>query len=446
MIGLYCLSICGGLLLVGIYERLKRQAKNGYEISLYVTKGFNKSISHCVDITVVTLLFGILFTYISTNTLMPLGAILILGSMFVFFSCFALNFLINFLLFGDTSMPNIWKWVFKPTLELSTLSTNVFGSGNFNFDYYSKKINATKLQIFSKRAFIPLIILGIILILGWIFFGVFGFLSPTLFAQNYALLSTKELNNLQNVTSQMHLDNYWQYLLSKPLSNGQLNTLAQNNSLELGSSLIYQSVLSKSHLDITLSTWFVIIIASLIISFYLCLRHNWTAFIPAFVANMLALFTFVAINALFFIKFDQISILGLIVTMFVANIATTCYINFIQSSWKRHSLYNGFEFKHLINTTLKNSFWIWMAIIINIGILIIAFVISCPSQTWSLSIVIAIGIIVTIGIIPWAISYLLYWSLLWRNIWIGARANKTKINYDSIDEQEIEGINAFTKR
>lgn len=165
LIGLYCLALAGGAMIISICERIKRQAKNGFETSLYVKKGFNKGLSACIDISFITLVFGILFTYAATSSLMPLGSVLILGSMFAFFICYGLNFLIHFLLFGDITMPNFWKWIFKPSFELAK-SNNVLGDDNFDFDFYCKKANGIKLQIFSKKAFFALGAVGLILIVG----------------------------------------------------------------------------------------------------------------------------------------------------------------------------------------------------------------------------------------------------------------------------------------
>lgn len=386
LIGLYCLALAGTLLISGIGERLKRQSKNGYELGLYVTKGFSKSLQQAIDISFVTLVFGSLFTYASANSLMPFGTVLILGSMFIFFICFCLNFLISFMLFGDNSISYVWRWgVFRPSFEISINEKNIFGDSNFYFDYYCKKINQTHLQIFSKKAFIALGFMISILIAGWTLFGMFGIFSPTLFTQN-------------NITS-------------------------------------------KTNFDITLTSWFITAIASLAISFFLGVRHNWTAILPTLIANLVVLLLFVALNSIFFIKFDQISIFGLIITMFISNVTIASHICLVNSSWKRQNSYSAFEFKHLISTTIKNSFWFWMIGIISVICFAGAFAVSCPNQTWQLSIVTILGLIIIVTAVPWVISYLLYWCLLWRNIWIGSREKKQKINYDAIDEQEIKGIN-----
>lgn len=386
LIGLYCLVLVGSLLVTGIAERLKRQAKNGYELGLYVTKGFTKSLPQAIDVSFVTLVFGILFTYASTNNLIPFGTVLILGSLFIFFGCYCLNFLINFILFSNNSMSKIWKWVFKSSFEISKNEKNIFGDGNFYFDFYCKKANQIHLQIFSKKAFIGLGCMVLILIAGWILFGMFGLFSPTLFTQN--------------------------------------------------------NIASKTNFDITLTSWIVTAIASLIISFFLGLRHNWTSALPALAANLIVLLLFVAINSIFFIKFNEVSIFGLIITMFISNAIIASHVGFVNSAWKRQGAYSSFEFKHLMNVTIKNSFWFWMVSVISVTCFAIAYAVSCPNQTWQLSVVTILGLIIVIGVVPWAISYLLYWCLLWRNVWIGSREKKQKINYDIIDEQEIKGINS----
>ena len=180
----------------------------------------------------------------------------------------------------------------------------------------------------------------------------------------------------------------------------------------------------------------------LIISFFLGLRHNWTSALPALAANLIVLLLFVAINSIFFIKFNEVSIFGLIITMFISNAIIASHVGFVNSAWKRQGAYSSFEFKHLMNVTIKNSFWFWMVSVISVTCFAIAYAVSCPNQTWQLSVVTILGLIIVIGVVPWAISYLLYWCLLWRNVWIGSREKKQKINYDIIDEQEIKGINS----
>ena len=73
---------------------------------------------------------------------------------------------------------------------------------------------------------------------------------------------------------------------------------------------------------------------------------------------------------------------------------------------------------------------------------------SSPSTASSIGLLI-IAFVVTVAIMPFVISFLLYQFMKIRNFALSKRYEKSKskvgVNYDDIDEQGIEGINQFTK-
>ncbi|MCQ3915757.1 MAG: hypothetical protein MJ195_03440 [Mycoplasmoidaceae bacterium] len=74
---------------------------------------------------------------------------------------------------------------------------------------------------------------------------------------------------------------------------------------------------------------------------------------------------------------------------------------------------------------------------------------SSPSTASSIGLLI-VSFVVTIAIMPFVASFLLYQFMKVRNFALSKRYEKSKskviVNYDDIDEQGIEGINKFTKK
>ena len=191
------------------------------------------------------------------------------------------------------------------------------------------------------------------------------------------------------------------------------------------------------------------IIASLVSSLYIGVKSNWTAFVPVLVTTFLIPLFILGIGSIVSIKFDEVVVLGFALIVFVNTLITCLTVNLINSTWLRRVGYSKQEFKFIINTNFKNNIFLYGQILIACLLLTFMLIIFAPRGLNSLIIFMIIGscVIPTVSIL--VVSYLLYHFLHIRNkllVYFASRnVNKQVIDYDEIDEQEIEGINKFTK-
>ncbi|MCQ2747863.1 MAG: hypothetical protein MJ223_01095 [Mycoplasmoidaceae bacterium] len=187
IIGMFALAIVGFMGCLAICGRMRRRLNSNEDTSLMIRKTFKKSLLPLVDISFITLIFGICLTYIAPITYNPLGVVLICGSFAIFISIYLINAMLHGLFFNNRIMVNRFEFFGKPT----NLANQMLSQGNANIPssldatnltlpYFStmskKKIDAT-----GKKALIAIIIVALALVAGIVFFTLLGFVSSEMF-------------------------------------------------------------------------------------------------------------------------------------------------------------------------------------------------------------------------------------------------------------------------
>ncbi|MCQ3908293.1 MAG: hypothetical protein MJ200_01755 [Mycoplasmoidaceae bacterium] len=185
--GLFTMSIVGFLASLAICGRLKRRLKSREDTQVMIKKAFKTSLLPVVDVSIITLIFGICFTYIAPIALNAFGLVLVSGAFMTFISVYLINGLLHALFFNNRIMINKYQFFGKPSNianEALAQSNNAIPASldatKLDIPYYSS-ISRKKIDATNKKALIAICVVGGLLLAGIIVFSVLGFTSPTLF-------------------------------------------------------------------------------------------------------------------------------------------------------------------------------------------------------------------------------------------------------------------------
>ncbi len=466
LFGMFTLSLLGFMTALGICERMKRRLKSNEDTNLIVNKTFKKSLFPTLDLSIVSLLFGICFTYIAPTNLNILGLVLIAGAFMIFLIMYMLNGGLHLLFFNNKINRNSFKLLGQNSNEANqalyqgnNLVPSSLDTSKLEFSYYSS-MSKKNIKLFSKQTFIMLLVLLAILIGGIVLFSIFGFVTQRLFHTPATIvikwgddLLTQDWFTAANLQwlSYTHFGGYWRFSIESVASQqAAINILLGHFEPEqIGVDISIAEFAGSSNLDALQYALISIVVASALTSIYGGIRTNFVSFVPLLVGSVIMPVMMLALASFTLIKFDQIIVLGLILTSIVNCAMTLNIMSSIQDSWSRNEAFTREEFRFITSTALKNCWqYIWVYAI-GYALFIICFGIFAPYGCEYIVILLFIGGLVTLFVLPFTISYLQYYFLCIRNNLLGYRAERNKgkvvINLDDIDEQSIEGINKFTK-
>lgn len=464
LFGLFTLSLIGFMAALGICERMKRKLNSNEDTQVIVNKTFKKSLLPLVDFSIITLLFGICFTYIAPASLNILGLILIIGGFALFIIMYLMNGGLHLLLFKNSITNNRHNLFGKKTnlanqalTQGNNLVPSSVDTGKLEFDYYSS-MSRKNIKLFDKRTFIALAVLVGILIVGIVIFSVFGLTTNTLFHTPAQVMIYYDGDLLSqdwfmeaglSYTSYIRDGNWWYFSITS-LSGQEpaISALAEHLSME--SQLLVQLFFGSTNQDALMLALVSIVVGSALSSVYGAIRYNWASLVPMILGTMVMPILMLSIASICQVKFDQIVVLGFILTSIVNCLMTANILSTIQDAWSRQDAYTREEFRFIISTALKNNWQYLWVFASGFAFFIFCFALTSPFGSGYLSLIIFLGALVTIFATPVSVAYVEYYLLCGRNNILGYRAEKAKdkviINLDEIDEQSIEGINKFTKQ
>ena len=459
--GLFIEAIAAFIAALTICGRMKRRLKSNEDTQIIINKTFKKSLLPVVDISVVTLIFGICFTYIAPITLNPLGLVLIIGAFAIFISVFLLNGLLHGLFFNNRILVNRYRFFGKP----SNIANEALTQSNMDiptsldatrleFGYYSS-MSRKKLDATNKKALIALIVIGILLIACVVAFTVLGWRSNTMFHTTSCLAICTDqdvigqgwVDGLNYVSYRHDVASGWWYFYTN--ANNVMD-IAKAIPLTFGKSVYVQDIIGSTNQDVLNFALISILVGAACCSVYGAIRFNWIALVPLLAGIFAIPMIILGLSAVAQVKFDQFVVIAFVFVVVVNTIFCLGLVGNINEAWSRKDAYNSTEFKYIVNIALTNSWtYIWNIALAYI-LFVVAFGLTAPEGLLSAIILLAIAILITILLAPITIAFLLYRFMLIRNKaltrLVAKNANKVVINYDEIDEQGIEGINKFTKR
>lgn len=469
LFGMFGLSILGFMAALGICNRMRRRLNSNEEPLVILSKTFKKSLMPTVDISVATLIFGICFTYIAPISLNILGLILIIGAFAIFLIMYLFNAAMHLLFFNNSININKLNLFGKKTNDANIaisqgnhLVPSSLDATKLELDYYSS-MSRKNIKMFSKETLILLIVLIGILVTGMVLFGVFGFANSKLFHSNACIAIYYDdtlLSQQWFIDSGFTFTSYtfyaptegtvgWWYFYTDSINMVAINKLIAEGHLVAGDTICYQTIFGSTNQDALIFAMVSILVASVLMSIYGAIRFNWASFVPLLIGTIAIPLLMLSISAICQIKYDETVILGVIFASILNNALVMNLMATIQDSWSRKDAYNKEEFQYIIATAIKNNWTYLWSLGLGLIIFLICFSITAPFGAIYLIILIAIGIGVSMFAAPITIGYLEYYFLLIRNniLWSRAEAAKGKVvvNYDAIDEQDIEGINKFVK-
>ena len=337
---------------------------------------FKKSLLPVVDVSVVTLLFGICFLYIAPIALNSFGLALVIGSLMTFICVYLLNGLLHILFFNNQIMVNRFGFFGKPSNEaneaLSQSNMRIPSSldaTRLEFPYYNKMSNK-KIDTTGKKALIAVIVIGVILVVAIILFNVLGFTSSSLFHTESCLaIKTSEdviargwINGLNYTSYQHDITNGWWYFYTNADNVVEVaKTVASKSGLVLEQSVLVQSIIGSTNQDILNFAIISIVVGIVVSSVYGAIRFNWIAFVPMLLGSFGIPMIVLGIASIAQIKFDQFVVMGFVLTVLVNTIFCAGILGNINQSWSRKDPYNNIEFKYIINAALTNAWqYIWV--------------------------------------------------------------------------------------
>ncbi|XQP54913.1 MAG: hypothetical protein ACOQNV_02135 [Mycoplasmoidaceae bacterium] len=465
LFGLFALSIVGFMASVAICGRLKRRLYSREDTQVMVNKAFKRSLLPVLDISIVTLIFGICFIYIAPISLNALGLVLIAGAFMIFLSVYLLNGLLHGLFFSNSLMINKYQFFGKPSNlanESLAQSNNAIPASldatKLEIPYYSS-MSRRKIDVTNKKALIAICVIAGLLVIGIIVFSVVGFTSPTLF-HTTTCISIKFDGDIfaqswftgLDYVSYSHTGEWWFFYTNMSNAYSVAQEMATPAGLVFGTDIQCQTIFGTTNQDILNMALISIIIATLVSALYAGLRHNWIAIVPMIAGSFGMPLLILGLSSIFQVKFDQFVVLGFAFVSIVNTIFAMNIVGSTNEAWSRKEPFTNDEFKYIVNVSLTNNWtYIWSNAIAY-GLFILIYGLSAPigPSTASTIGLLIVAFVVTMAVTPFVVSFLLYQFMRVRNLALTRRYQKSKskviINYDDVDEQGIEGINKFTKR
>lgn len=386
--GLLAVFICSSFTILLFMERMKKQIKEGITTTVGLKKVIKNTIFQAIDIHFVNLLIAVCFIFMGSLDLNIMGMCMALGTLLSIVFVLCLWPLMCWLLFMRNYI-NIdlvmWKKIKQNSAnkQPNPLQTT-FSDNNWKI----------KFNIFNNIS--KVIVASII---------------ATLTIVGIVLLATKSNNAIANMWSNNAIANY--YLTS-------------------------------------LYSW---LVAIGLISLYGLIRLNWTSFIPLLVTMIVSFWLPFMIVAIAHIPLSDITSeyivimsLSFIINTSVAIIMTGS----LNNSWVKTHLLDKKNLRSVLNLELDNSLIYVVEIIsIAVGAMLLSLIISSTTLIWAYFIAIVyitIGTLSIYTILPW----LMYHFIWWRYLYIGGTQRRldgsiVRMNYDDVDEQEINEINKFKK-
>lgn len=468
LFGMFTMAIVGFMACLAICERMRRRLHSREDTQLMIKKTFRKSLLPIVDFSVITLIFGVCFTYIAPISLNQLGIVLITGSFATFISIFLLNAALHGLFFNNNYLVNKYVFFGKPSNranELLTQNNSLVPSSldatKLEFQYYStlstKRIDAT-----NKKALIAVAVVGGLLVVAIVLFLTIGYTSTTMF-QTQACVAIKFdgdlfqqpwFKDLSYVSYRHDLDSQWWYFNTNAANAFEIAKAMSGDvsGLVFGKDILVQNIFGSTNQDILNLALVSIIVATLCSGLYGAIRFNWLSCAPMIAGTFGMPLIILGLAAACQVKFDQFVVVGYVFVTVINTIFCANILNTISDSWSRKDAYNRVEFKYIVNTALTNNFRFVLLTAIAYAAFIVVFGITAPASVSILSMIVlfVIGLLVTIALTPFTLSFLTYQFMKIRNFVLtkilAKNKNKVVVDYDDIDEQGIEGINKFTKR
>jgi len=456
LFGLFVMSMVGFIAALSMCGRIRRRLCSNEDTSVAVIKGLKKSLWPLVDISVITLLFGICFTYIAPLNLNQLGVSLIVGGFATFISMYLINGLLMLLFFNNGLTMNKFVFLGRPNNKANEAlaQSNSYVPASMDatkleFAFYDK-LSTTKFGLINWKTFIIVIALAIIMIIGIIVFSIMGLANNTLFHSSMCVFinsSTSPIGLLPaefKYSTYSNIGNYWYFYCDVP-SDAVMAAIRST----FGSNVQFGHIIGNTNKDILTYAMVSMVVAAVCASVFTGIRSNWTTFVPMLAGSILVPLLILGIASIAQVKFDQNVVLGFALVVVVNTLMSNTILASVNEAWFRKESYNPEEIKFIVTTAAKNclNYILWIAL--GYALIITFFGICQPHGLMSIVIIMIIGLICSVVATPIVVCYILYYFLIIRSKLLTKRAarlaNKVVVNMDEIDEQSIEGINKFTK-
>lgn len=491
MVGLLSIVVLGTFTLANYFERFKKQIAMTYDMMVSTKRAFLSSIMSCIDLHVVVLLVGVVLVYFGPATLLAAGVALVIGSLI----SFAINFLLlsgmMWLMFGNQSNAKCFNlFVYRKKKLLDDFSKQSESTQNLNkmtffgnkpephVKFKNKEIgfanNFLKTNIFGWKGivygicFIAIAIIGLALIFTVGVHNSYSFYGGTRivifignvpgFDYDYFISQLKLLNIASWYNTS--LDGNYVYLYTssvlshkeiidfittiraaKPIEGAQAVLVPAANVMS--GSITNDAIMNFVHTDIKL-----LLIASGFISIYAFVRLGWTSIIGVFLGLVAGPLLTVSLVSICQIYFDTYVVYAAILiyivnALLVFNIAAN-----VNNMWLKQNVLDYKSIKKAINTQLENHFN-YYRIVLGLGFdMAIVSMIFGSTSLISFAYISLIGLLVSLVVAKVIAPMFCAFFLAIKHKYLKNLTTRslTQKNYDTIDEELIDGVNKVKKQ
>lgn len=487
MVGLLSIVVLGTFTLINYFERLKKQIAMTYDMMVSVKRAFLSSIMSCIDLHVIVLLVGVVLVYFGPATLLAAGVALVIGSLLSFVINFLLLAGLMWLMFGNQSNAKCFNlFVYRKKKLLDDFSKQSESTPNLNkMTFFGNKPlpnvkvgkkefatanNLLRTNIFGWKGivysvcFLAIAIIGLSLLFtvgvhnSYSFYGgtrVVIFIGDVSgFNYDYFISQLKSLGvaSWYNVS----LDGNYVYLYtSSTLTHAEIvNAITSiiidpdTSSTIDASNIMFGSITNDAIMNFVHTDIKLLLIASGFISIYAFVRLGWTSIIGVFfgiVAGPLLTISLLSICQIYFDTYIVYAaiLIYIVNALLVFNIAAN-----VNNMWLKQNVFDYKSIKKAINTQLENHFTYYF-IVLGIGIgMIIASIILGSTTLIPFAYITLIGFLVSLVVAKVIAPMFCAFFLAIKHKYLKnlTARSLTQKNYDTIDEELIDGVNKVKKQ
>lgn len=492
LMGMMGIVILGTFSIVNYFERYLKQIANNYDMETCTKRTFLSSIWPCIDLHVIVLLIGVVLVYFGSSVLATAGVCLVFGSLL----SFVINYLLlngfMFILFGNQAnltMYNLlvyWRKKLIAKFDLRSKDNKDLNKMSYFNDapklaikakdektkssvwtkisnFFKTSVNRT--EIFSWRQIVwpsiclILVIIGLILVFTVGVHNSYSFYGGTrivAFIPNAGFFQLPDfMKSLKALDGSIHWYNVglnngnYLYLYTSSTFNFETvsnwaiwSTVGIDKANIMVSSINSNPIMNSVHGDINL-----LLIVSGLITLYSFLRHGWVSAIPMFIGLVFGPLLTLSVITIFQLYFDTNIIYSAIIVYLICALFTFNNISNINNTWFKQKATDLKSIKKMMNEQLYNSRTSQIYLFIFTFLISLCLIVFGSTTLVSFGYVMMIGTVIGALISRFIAPVLMAYFLLIKNKYLKNLTVKALLvkNYDTLDEELIDGVNKINK-
>ena len=480
LVGVLITLIISSISLICILNRMKSQYISHKTLDQSVNRAFRSSFLTTLDFHVIGFIAGVSMLFFPMGQIATLGLTLIVGSLLSFALVYGMNYLTQIMIFKNNIGMYSFNWLSSKRYNINseqidaayvpkvskTVQRHI--DNGINRNTYISRITAKNDVAFNWKWLVgylsialPIIIIGLILAFTVGSANLNGFYGGTrlmiqvkqgdvtvTWGQIMRALTLVQSNgwyNLQANPDYFVLETSVLYTLHSQGYDNLVNALQESGI----TAFFIQNISSKSTIEFTFNSFWVLLSFGGLMSVYSLIRYNWYSVLPTFVAFILTCLltaSFIVITHMVVNIYTNYTfiMLGIMCYLLMYSLMSSMLNRYVR---RNPTLYTelGSLYIHCISLFNDN----YVTIISLFGILSLVMILFLPSALIFMSLSILVGTIIMMFTTSVILPNFIYWFNNLHNMYrIRVRRIQSateKRNLDKIDEELIDTININTR-